>query len=133
MLFNPFTGKPRRPEDIESDPRGVLIWDGEEPLKAAAPVPADEIDRLRVQCKMLMDDKAALQKTIDAAWAAVGNDQMTAYIKKFGEPVPLVAERDALRERVRVLEGALEGALKWGAALSPDEHAKCRAALKRED
>jgi hypothetical protein len=36
MLFNPFTGKPRRPEDIESDPRGVLIWDGEEPLKAAA-------------------------------------------------------------------------------------------------
>ena len=39
MLFNPFTGKPRRPEDIESDPRGVLIWDGEEPLKAAAPAP----------------------------------------------------------------------------------------------
>jgi hypothetical protein len=38
-----------------------------------------------------------------------------------------------LRERVRVLEGALEGALKWGAALSPDEHAKCRAALKMED
>ena len=58
---------------------------------------ADEIDKLRVQCKMLMDDKAALMA------------------------------------RVAVLEGALEGALKWGAALSPDEHAKCRAALKRED
>jgi hypothetical protein len=43
------------------------------------------------------------------------------------------ADNAALRERVRVLEGALEGALKWGAALSPDEHAKCRAALKRED
>jgi hypothetical protein len=40
---------------------------------------------------------------------------------------------ESLRERVAVLEGALEGALKWGAALSPDEHAKCRAALKRED
>lgn len=36
-------------------------------------------------------------------------------------------------ERIKVLEEALEGALKWGAALSPDEHAKCRAALKRED
>lgn len=35
MLFNPFTGKPRHPSDIESDPRGILIWDGEEPLRAA--------------------------------------------------------------------------------------------------
>lgn len=46
---------------------------------------------------VLRAENVKLQKTIDAAWAAIGNDQMTAYIKKFGEPVPLVAERDALR------------------------------------
>jgi len=36
MLFNPFTGQPRHPSDIKSDPQGVLIWDGKETLKAAA-------------------------------------------------------------------------------------------------
>jgi len=35
MLFNPFTGLPRRPDDVESDPRGFLIWDGKEPLRAS--------------------------------------------------------------------------------------------------
>lgn len=37
MLFNPFTGKPRHPDDIASDPRGILVWDGEEPLKVSPP------------------------------------------------------------------------------------------------
>lgn len=37
MLFNPFTGKPRHPDDITSDPRGILVWDGEEPLKVSPP------------------------------------------------------------------------------------------------
>ena len=36
MLFNPFTGKPRDPRDIASDPKGILVWDGEEPLRAAS-------------------------------------------------------------------------------------------------
>lgn len=36
MLFNPFTGTPRHPDDIKSDPHGLLVWDGETPLKAAA-------------------------------------------------------------------------------------------------
>lgn len=35
MLFNPFTGAPRHPDDIKSDPAGMLVWDGEEPLRAA--------------------------------------------------------------------------------------------------
>jgi hypothetical protein len=37
MLFCPFTGKPRHPSDIESDPKGILVWDGEEPLRAYTP------------------------------------------------------------------------------------------------
>jgi hypothetical protein len=37
MLFNPFTGTPRHPDDIKSDPAGMLVWDGEEPLRASAP------------------------------------------------------------------------------------------------
>jgi hypothetical protein len=41
VLFNPFTGKPRHPSDIASDPGGVLIWDGETPLMAAAKTPPE--------------------------------------------------------------------------------------------
>lgn len=37
MLFCPFTGKPRHPSDIQSDPKGILVWDGEEPLRAYTP------------------------------------------------------------------------------------------------
>lgn len=35
MLFNPYTGRPRDPRDIASDPAGVLMVDPDEPLKAA--------------------------------------------------------------------------------------------------
>ncbi len=45
MLFNPFTGTPRHPSDIASDPRGILIWDGEEPLRAANPAPLADDSR----------------------------------------------------------------------------------------
>ena len=34
MLFNPYTGKPRDPRDIASDPAGVLMPDPDEPLLA---------------------------------------------------------------------------------------------------
>lgn len=37
MLFNPYTGKPRDPRDIQSDPEGILMLDPDEPLHAAAP------------------------------------------------------------------------------------------------
>lgn len=37
MQFNPYTGAPRRPQDIASDPHGLLVWDGETPMLAAAP------------------------------------------------------------------------------------------------
>lgn len=35
MLFNPFTGTPRHPDDIKSDPDGFLLWDGEARLHSA--------------------------------------------------------------------------------------------------
>lgn len=38
-LFNPFTGLPRSIEDIESDPQGLLIWDGVTPLQSVSPTP----------------------------------------------------------------------------------------------
>jgi hypothetical protein len=34
VLFNPYTGKPRHPSDIESDPDGILILDPDKPVKA---------------------------------------------------------------------------------------------------
>ena len=36
MMFNPYTGTPRHPSDIASDPAGLLIIDDGEPLRAAA-------------------------------------------------------------------------------------------------
>ena len=41
MLFNPYTGKPRDPRDIASDPAGVLMVDPDEPLRPAAREPSD--------------------------------------------------------------------------------------------
>ena len=35
MLFNPYTGTPRHPSDISSDPEGVLIIDPEATTLAA--------------------------------------------------------------------------------------------------
>lgn len=38
MLFNPYTGKPRDPRDIASDPSGLLMVDPDEPILAALPL-----------------------------------------------------------------------------------------------
>lgn len=35
MLFNPYSGAPRNPLDIQSDPHGILMVDPDEPLHAA--------------------------------------------------------------------------------------------------
>lgn len=37
MLFNPYTGKPRHPSDIQSDPQGILIAEPDAPVIAAKP------------------------------------------------------------------------------------------------
>ena len=42
----------------------------------------------------------------------------------------LETERDGQAERIRVLREALEVAIQWGSALTQDEIARCRAALK---
>mgnify|MGYP000370143656 CR=1 FL=1 len=42
MLFNPYSGRPRDPRDIQSDPEGILRLDPDEPLLAAAPTPPAE-------------------------------------------------------------------------------------------
>lgn len=36
MMFNPYTGRPRDPRDIQSDPAGLLMLDPDEPVRAAA-------------------------------------------------------------------------------------------------
>lgn len=37
MLFNPYSGKPRDPRDIASDPSGILMLDPDEPMFTAKP------------------------------------------------------------------------------------------------
>jgi len=56
MLFNPFTGAPRLPADIASDPHGALIWDGETPLREAR--------NDRQMCIALMREAAALLESL---------------------------------------------------------------------
>jgi hypothetical protein len=82
-----------------------------EEMRAGIALQLREIDRLRVQCKMLQDDKAALLESM-------ASERHRAFL---------------LAERVKVLEEALQTALKWGAALSSREYARCREALKRGD
>lgn len=83
MLFNPFTGTARHPSDIASDPRGILIWDGEEPLRAAPCLAAPEA----------AEPVAPLQSRVDP-WL----------IACFGETIA----RDAQERNHRFLEEALE-------------------------
>lgn len=42
VMFNPYTGTPRHPSDIASDPEGLLILEPGAPLRAAAQVVALE-------------------------------------------------------------------------------------------
>lgn len=60
MLFNPYTGKPRDPRDIASDPSGVLMLDPDEPLRAAV--------ALEPQGQALPDDRLKLISNGDPAW-----------------------------------------------------------------
>ena len=39
MLFNPYTGTPRHPSDIRSDPEGIMMLDPDEPIRASEPTP----------------------------------------------------------------------------------------------
>lgn len=52
MLFNPYTGKPRHPLDIASDPAGVLMLDPDEPVRAVRAAQAQPSRRLHIchQC-----------------------------------------------------------------------------------
>ena len=35
LMFSPYTGIPRHPNDIASDPHGILMLDPEQPIRAA--------------------------------------------------------------------------------------------------
>jgi hypothetical protein len=41
VLVNPYSGKPRHPSDINSDPYGVLMVDPDKALRAATRIPSD--------------------------------------------------------------------------------------------
>ena len=41
MLFNPYTGTPRHPSDIQSDPEGILLLDPDGPIRATRPAPSE--------------------------------------------------------------------------------------------
>ena len=44
VMFNPYTGTPRHPSDIASDPSGLLILEPGAPLRAAAAAPAQQAE-----------------------------------------------------------------------------------------
>jgi hypothetical protein len=49
MLFNPYTGQPRHPSDIASDPAGILMLDPDEPVRAFAAQPAALLDEFQLR------------------------------------------------------------------------------------
>ena len=70
-----------------------------------------------------------LQEQVDALRMALDTEMSAAnlYAKQVAH---WIEKHDALRERVKVLEDALRTTMKWGAALSSREYARCRAALE---
>ena len=63
MLFNPYTGSPRHPSDIQSDPEGILILDPDAPMRAASP-PAPSAEPVNL-------NDPAVQKRLAAQWGYV--------------------------------------------------------------
>ena len=56
MLFNPYSGKPRHPSDIQSDPAGILMIDPDEPIRAYTAPPkaqpmSDEQLAVLIECR----------------------------------------------------------------------------------
>jgi hypothetical protein len=124
--------------DLTDRLRGLYVANGTNYVQEAA----DEIDKLRVTVKMLQDDKAALRET-QAKFGQVQHDLLSqidalreqlalAESVRAAQVAGLTEGAEKLRERVKALEDALQTALKWAPALTPDEYAKCHAALKGE-
>jgi chromosome segregation ATPase len=124
--------------DLTDRLRGLYVANGTNYVQEAA----DEIDKLRVTNKMLQDDKAALRET-QAKFGQVQHDLLSqidalreqlalAESVRAAQVAGLTEGAEKLRERVKALEDALQTALKWAPALTPDEYAKCHAALKGE-
>jgi hypothetical protein len=60
MLFNPYSGRPRNPLDIQSDPEGILMLDPDEPIRAApAPQPSADPWRNAVDQMLLTSEQTA--------------------------------------------------------------------------
>jgi hypothetical protein len=86
--FNPWTGTPRHPDDVESDPQGMLMSDGsmDIPAKSVSFVPEKphSAPRLLDQAAKHMRDRAAtydkpegersMGKTVEAFNAITGRD-----------------------------------------------------------
>lgn len=73
----------------------------------------------------LKQENERLTETIDQITAAMGNERLSHFIEKHGEPVPIVMERDALRAQ---LEAAQADAAKLREALE-----KCVGVLEKAE
>jgi len=83
MPFNPYTGKPRHPADIASDPEGKLMVDPDMPLLAASDDRRDAERYRFAQAELCIGsfDKYSqfdewTPEMIDAAIAAAGNHKV---------------------------------------------------------
>lgn len=56
MLFNPYSGLPRHPSDIASDPAGALLVDPDEPLRAAPKATQAAIDVLAERQRQISEE-----------------------------------------------------------------------------
>lgn len=87
MLFNPFTGTPRRPEDIASDPHGRLIWDGEASIFGARP--AVEVGAEFELLVQNLEDAAVGYGM--AQYNSIGSEASEAWLERVAARVALLA------------------------------------------
>lgn len=79
-----------------ADLLGTNFWEGKQG-REVWDLAAAELRRL-----------AAVEAERDALVAAIGNQQLAAFIEKHGDPAPIVAERDQLRAEVEALRADAE-------------------------
>lgn len=111
MLFNPYSGKPRHPSDIASDPAGILIIDPDEPLRAAL---AAQAAAPRGTDAQILKERELTALAIEGAMAyGYQNGEYPPEDAAWLRPFWTMGRRDAEREAVIAAQAGQSEPVAW--------------------
>lgn len=82
FLFNPYTGKPRHPLDIKSDPTGILIVETTENLKPYKPL-HQELTSEQVEAAAMQSGFKCIQSCCDVPQKFCSTDVWQGELRAF--------------------------------------------------